>query len=377
MPEIYLPLPAPWPRDLDAVAALVTHDLAAAPAAAVAACVRRGGSLRFALGAAGRLAPGGAPTGPETVFDLASVTKPFLALTAARLHRRSPLLRRPLGELLEEARGTPSEYVPLELFLAHRAGLEGHRPLYAPLLRGEPVDRSAALREAALARCDSCEGEPPPEGFPPVYSDLGYLLVGEALARLEAAPLSALFHREVIEFCGGTLLDARQIHERGAAEVTAPTEQADFRGGVVRAAVHDENAWALGGLGACGHAGLFGDAPSVVRLGLLVLDALAGRAPAWLSPEDLAPLLRPRPGGTLRAGFDGKSEVGSSAGALFSPSSFGHLGFTGTSLWIDPERQLVAALLSNRVHPTRAATAEAMKQARPLVHDALARWADG
>jgi CubicO group peptidase (beta-lactamase class C family) len=379
MPEISPPLPAPaaWPRDLDAVAALVTRDLAAAPAASVAACVRRGGSLRFALGAAGHLAPGGPPAGPETVFDLASVTKPFLALTAARLHRRDPLLRRPLGALLEEARGTPSEHVPLELFLAHRAGLDGHRPLYAPLLRGEPVDRPAALREAALARRDGCEGAPPPEGFPPVYSDLGYLLVGEALARLEAAPLSALFRREVIDACGGTLLDARGLHERRLVASTAPTEQVDFRGGVVQAAVHDENAWALGGLGACGHAGLFGDAPSVVRLGLLLLEALAGRAPGWLSPEDLAPLLRPRPGGTLRAGFDGKSEAGSSAGSLFSPASFGHLGFTGTSLWIDPERQLVAALLSNRVHPTRAATAEAMKRARPRVHDALVRWADG
>jgi CubicO group peptidase (beta-lactamase class C family) len=357
------------------VAALVTEDLAAAPGATVAACVRRGDSFRCALGAAGLLAPGGAPVSPTPLFDLASVTKPFLALAAARLHRRTPLLDRPLGALLDEARGTPSEAVPIALFLAHRAGLDGHRPLYAPLLRGLPVDRSAALREAAAARRQGCEGDPPPSGFAPVYSDLGYLLVGEALARREGLLLAELLRREVISFCGGTLLDAQELRARGLAEATAPTERADFRGGIVQAAVHDENAWAFGGLGACGHAGLFGDAPSVAGLGMLLLDALAGRAPGWLDPQDLDPLLQPRPGGTLRAGFDGKSEGGSSAGALFHRSSFGHLGFTGTSLWIDPERQLVAVLLSNRVHPTRTATAEQIKQARPRVHDAIVRWA--
>ncbi|MCS6898632.1 MAG: serine hydrolase domain-containing protein [Myxococcales bacterium] len=376
-PLLSLPPPIAWPRSLDALAALVSRDLAAAPGAVVATCVCRGdGSYRIALGAAGRLAVNGPPVQPETLFDLASVTKPFLALTAARIHRRTPLLHRPLGELLAEARGTPSEGVPLELFLAHRAGLDSHRPLYAPLLRGEPLDRAAALREAALARRPGCEGDPPGEGFPPLYSDLGYLLVGEALARWEGSSLSTLYQREVIAFCGGALLDAQQIRAQSLVESTAPTEYVDFRGGVVRAEVHDENAWALGGQGTCGHAGLFGDAPSVVRLGVLLLEALAGRASDWLSPQDLIPLLRPRPGGTLRAGFDGKSEAGSSAGAFFSPKSFGHLGFTGTSLWIDPERQLVAALLSNRVHPTRIATVEAMKRARPLVHNAIARWAD-
>ena len=365
---------SPWPRTLDPVAALVTRDFSAAPGAVVAAWTGQG---RRALGADGALAPGGPLVTPDTLFDLASVTKPFLALTAARLHRRRPLLHAPLGALLPEARGTPSEGVPLLLFLAHRAGLDGHRPLYAPLLQGGPVDRAAALREAALARRDGCEGGAPPEGFPPLYSDLGYLLVGEALAREAGLPLEELFEREVTSFCGGTLLGARALRARGLAPRTAPTELASFRGGVVQAAVHDENAWALGGLGVCGHAGLFGDAASVVGLGVLLLDALAGRAPGWLSPGDLAPLLAPRPGGTLRAGFDGKSAAGSSAGSLFHPDSFGHLGFTGTSLWIDPVRPLVVALLSNRVHPTRTATAEAMKLARPAVHDALARWADG
>ena len=135
-----------------------------------------------AAGCAVRTGPWRRETGGaiDLKFDLASLTKPMtaVAVACAGIDRRLPL-----GALLPEARGTASEHVPLELFLAHRAGLESHRPLYAPCLRGERVDRSAALREAASARRGDAVGEPPPEGFAPVYSDLGYVLAGEALAR--------------------------------------------------------------------------------------------------------------------------------------------------------------------------------------------------
>jgi serine-type D-Ala-D-Ala carboxypeptidase len=107
--------------------------------------------------------------------------------------------------------------------------------------------------------------------------------------------------------------------------------------------------------------------------GAALLDVLASRAPGWLDPADLQPLIRVRPGGTLRAGFDGKSEVGSSAGAHCSMAAFGHLGFTGTSLWIDPEQSVAVCLLTNRVCPTR--NNNAIKLARPDVHDGLFDWA--
>lgn len=362
-----------WPRDLDLVAA--AHAGSAAPCCVVAACARSARGWRSALGVGGHLTPGGPPAAPSTIFDLASVTKPFVALAAARLHRAHAILRAPLGSLLDEARQTPSERVPLELFLAHRAGLDGHRPLYAPLLRGEPALLAPSLHAAALARRPDCSGEPPDEGFAPTYSDLGYLLVGAALERVAGCSLADLLQREVISFLGDEILSARQLHDQDRLALVAPTEDVPFRGGVVRGAVHDENAWALGGLGVCGHAGLFGAAAAVARLGVLVAEALAGEHPGWLSPDDLLPLVRPRPGGTLRAGFDGKSEGGSSAGSLFGPRSIGHLGFTGTSLWIDPDQGWVAALLTNRVHPSRAH--EAIKQARPAVHDAVGRWALG
>ncbi|HEX3771447.1 MAG TPA: serine hydrolase domain-containing protein [Polyangiaceae bacterium] len=313
----------------------------------------------------------------DLYFDLASVTKPMMAVAAVRagIDRRTPL-----GALLAEARGTPSEEVPLELFLAHRAGLAEHRPLYAPLLRGERVDRSAALREAAAARRPDAPGPPPAGGFAPLYSDLGYALAGEAVARaVGARDAGEAVDRFVIEPLGiarqaGTV---RDLEARGIEGPFAPTEDVPWRGGLVTGAVHDENAWALTGSGGSGHAGIFGTVDAVVTFGAAVLDALRDaperRGPFATTeagaPADLGWLVAPRPGGTLRAGFDGKSDEGSSAGAHMGVRAFGHLGFTGTSLWIDPDAAIVVALLTNRVCPSR--EHRAIREERPRAHDAL------
>jgi CubicO group peptidase (beta-lactamase class C family) len=308
----------------------------------------------------------------RTLFDLASVTKPMTAVAIARsgLERRTPL-----ASLLPELADTASREVPLELLLAHRAGLEAHIPVFLPLTRGERIDRLAALREVSNARRPGAAGAIPEAGFAPVYSDLGYALAGEALARhqgvrdageavgrLVAAPLG-------IDALLGT---ARDLEARGLDLVrdAAPTEDVSWRGGVVRGRVHDENAWALTGDGGSGHAGLFGTVSAVLAFGCAVLDAIdpAPGVEPRLGPR-LSWLVTPRPGGTLRAGFDGKSLEGSSAGALASPRAFGHLGFTGTSLWIDPDARAVVVLLTNRVHPTREHLA--IRAARPRAHDAL------
>jgi CubicO group peptidase (beta-lactamase class C family) len=217
----------------------------------------------------------------------------------------------------------------------------------------------------------------PEEGFAPVYSDLGYLLLGESMARATGEALDDLVWREVCAPLGLEVGSARQWRRWDPAfdRRVAPTENVGWRGGVVRGAVHDENAWALAGDSVCAHAGLFGTAKDVAVLGTAILDARkgnGGRSAAWLRPEDLEPLLRVRPGSSLRAGFDGKSDAGSSAGAICSAQTFGHLGFTGTSIWMDPETDVVAVLLTNRVYPTR--DNGAIKQVRPEVHDALFAW---
>lgn len=363
--------------ELDALAAAVVLRFRAAPCAVVGCAYRDGGGWKLSAGASGSLDENGEPPDLETPFDLASLTKPFTALALARMVRSEIVsFGTQLGVLLREALGTPSAEVPLELFLAHRSGLEGHRPLYAPLTEGAEVQHFWALAEAARARLPGCCGAPGSEGFAPTYSDLGYLLLGEAMSRASGTALDKLIEREVCDPLGARAGSARQWWERDPSfeQRVAPTEVIAWRGGLIRGAVHDENAWALGVDGVCGHAGLFGTVRDVLLVGAGVLDALASRAIGWLAPAEIEPLVRPRPGGSLRAGFDGKSDTGSSAGSRCSSGAFGHLGFTGTSLWIDPTREIVLGLLSNRVHPTR--DNDAIKQARPEVHDALFAWAE-
>lgn len=310
------------------------------PSASAGWAARRDGRWEVSVGGATR-----------AIFDLASLTKPITAVSIARssLDRTATL-----GSVLPEARGTPSEHASLELLLAHRAGLEAHVSLYRPLAEGRSFDRGAALMEALAARRADCAGPIPAEGFPPVYSDVGYILVGEVMARRGIATIelgpdigsAAALRAANVEF------DARVL----------PTEVVDWRGGEIRGHVHDENAWALDGDGLSGHAGMFGTIEAVLRFGTIAHDAIANEpAMEWLA--------RPRPGGTLRAGFDGKSEEGSSAGTRCGPRTYGHLGFTGTSLWIDPDAQVVVSLLTNRVHPTRENVA--IRAARPRIHDAL------
>ncbi|MCL2779204.1 MAG: beta-lactamase family protein [Polyangiaceae bacterium] len=346
-----------------------------APTVAVGWAVRRAGHAWESRSAEAIDRSGGGGTPIDfgqggAIFDLASLTKPMTAFAAAHsdCHRTDVL-----GSFLATARGTPSESVSLELLLAHRAGLEAHAPLYLPLTQGKEVKRHRALVQAASARRADAVGLPPPDGFAPVYSDLGYLLVGEALAQKERArDAGEIIEARVVaplklrdELGTARALDARGI---GFAERVVPTEIVPWRGGEVRGRVHDENAWALGNRGGEGHAGMFGTVGAVLAFGCAALDAVVhGQGP--LSAGDLGWLVTERPGGTLRAGFDGKSECDSSAGKRAGQRAFGHLGFTGTSLWIDPDAGAVVVVLTNRVYYTRENTR--IRAARPAAHDAL------
>ncbi|HEX4339767.1 MAG TPA: serine hydrolase domain-containing protein [Polyangiaceae bacterium] len=343
------------------------------PAAVLSVGGRSGSGWRFATGAFGtRSTQRPARVDPKTPFDLASVTKPVVASTIARLVRRGLFgFQTPLEVLLPALRGTATGPLPLELLLAHRAGLDAHRALYAELAAGGSVDPDAMLVAAAEARRDDCAGSPPDEGFPPLYSDMGYLLAGAAVARACGEPLERIVARETSDALGIDVASSNDWRARDATfdDTVAPTEIVPWRGGELVGDVHDENAWAYSRRGTAGHAGLFGTAEHVARFGAAFLDALAGRDTAWLTPGEASVLTRPRPLGTLRAGFDGRSSAGSAAGSAFGTHSFGHLGFTGTSLWCDPDASIVAVILTNRVNPTRDNIA--IRSVRPRLHDAL------
>jgi len=323
------------------------------------------------LAKGGLLAPGEGAVELATPYDLASLTKPFVAAAALRLvQKRVVDMQQPLWRMLPELEDTPGGESSLAELLSHRAGLLAWSPLFqeseAPI--GSDERKRFMLHAAATRLAVDRRGDES------VYSDLGYLLAGEALARAAGLPLDLLVRREVTQPLGleSEIFYAASLgqteREQLRAQV-APTEQCSWRGGVVRGEVHDENAHAFGGI--AGHAGLFGTASAVLRFGLAILHALEGRS-TWLDRGLLRWALTPRgktPGGYL-VGWDSKSAEGSSAGDQFSDQSFGHLGFTGTSLWCDPTRRLSAVLLSNRVHPTRDNIA--IRSFRPRFHDAAA-----
>jgi CubicO group peptidase (beta-lactamase class C family) len=354
-------------------------DAGVAPAAVLAAAARSTtAGWRFVIGAAGVRSEGRPdPVDTRTPFDLASVTKPIAATAIARLVQAGLFdWKTPLGALLPELAQTASGTVPIELLLSHRAGLDAHQPLYLPLIAGERTDVRALLQIAADSRRDDCDGTPPDEGFPPLYSDLGYLLAGAAAARAAGRPFARVIAEQVAMPLGIEVAPAEDWTARDAGfhDRVAPTEVVARRGGEIIGQVHDENAWAFSGLSTAGHAGLFGTAESVARFGASFLDALAGRAEGWLESARAEVLTRPRPLGTLRAGFDGRSEEGSAAGTAHGPRSFGHLGFTGTSVWCDPDRDVVTVILTNRVSPTRDNIA--IRRVRPALNDALVALAE-
>jgi CubicO group peptidase (beta-lactamase class C family) len=364
----------------DEIGRLLKHRVVqsgAAPGATAAVGVYVSGGWRFAGGSAGVQSPVGPnAVDPRTLYDLASLTKPVVACVLARLVRRGVLgWDTPLGDVLPLARESASRQVPLLWLLSHRAGLVAHLPLWElpEASRGDgEVGRSALLLRAADARRDDCAGEPGGDGYAPVYSDLGYILLGAVMELVTREPLDALIQRELLEPLGVQLGSARQWAARLGRPTflrrVAPTETSLARG-AVHGQVHDENAWLLSSSASSGHAGLFGAALEVARFGAAVLDSARGRRDGWLSRSESEVLLRERPGGSLRAGFDGKAAVGSSAGERFGSAAFGHLGFTGTSLWCEPDAGVVVALLTNRVCPTRQNLK--LRALRPALHAAL------
>lgn len=309
--------------------------------------------------------PGAASVTSATVYDLASVTKVFTALLAVTAsHRGEVDLFARLDALWPQAAGTAVAACTLDAMLSHRAGLTPWIAAYRETAAedaGSDGSRDAVLRAV-------CASPAVPDGRA-VYSDLGYILAGEALSHALGAPLDALVRDRVLTPLGEHPgLAYRGVGPRWRDDAVAPTERCAWRGRALRGEVHDENAYALGGV--CGHAGIFGDAASLARVGRAVLDVVHGRSDA-LPRAAITAMLRPRDGGTHRLGWDGRSPEGSSAGALMSAETFGHLGFTGTSLWCDPVRDVAVALVTNRVHPTRENAG--IRTLRPRVHDAIIR----
>ena len=307
---------------------------------------------------------------PETIYDLASLTK-VVATTAAAMilvDRGLLDLDRPVAGFLPDfwqpfdtgvdplwsVRGE----VTVRHLLAHTAGLPAYEKFY---LRAR--EKSHVLEEALTL---------PLEEFPgrkTVYSDIGFILLGEILERVSQEKLDALCEREIF-----SPLQMRETRFNPPPDLRgriAPTERDEsFRKRLIHGEVHDENAWVMGGV--AGHAGLFGTAGDLARFCQMMLAEGRLDNTRLIRTATVQEFTRPRPAAedpTRALGWDQPGES-PSCGRYFSPSSYGHLGFTGTSVWMDPEKSLFVILLTNRVHPSR--SNEAIRALRPLVHDAVA-----
>ena len=301
-----------------------------------------------------------AAVAPDTIYDLASLTKVIVTTTMAMILVDEGKLdiTKPVSAFLPKFRGEWKDRVTVFQLLTHSAGFEAVAPLYKEL-KG---------KDAYLERIESMDLVYEP-GTKSLYSDLGEVLLGEILERVAGEPLDAFARRRIFEPLG-----MKETGYRPAAALfprIAPTENDPWRGRLLRGEVHDENAFALGGVAA--HAGLFGTAPDLARFAQMLLNGGVYDNHRIVSRETVERFTRRAgvPDSSRALGWDTPSP-GSSAGTRFSPRSFGHTGFTGTSLWIDPERKLFLILLTNRVHPTRANDA-VPKVVRAAVADAVVR----
>lgn len=323
---------------LTAVLSRAVHD-SAFPGAIAVVGTRDGVMLQLS---AGHLdwAPSPVPDA-STLWDLASLTK-VVGLTSAMMllvERGQVDVTAPVQRYLPEWTGRWKERVTIRHLLTHSSGLPAWRPLYK-----EADSPSAAMALAIATPLDTVPG------VRMVYSDLGAILLGQVVERVTGQPLEQFLQREVFGPLG-----MRETMYRPAAALTpriAPTEVDPWRQRQLRGEVHDENAFALGGVSS--HAGLFSTARDLTRLARMYLNGgtLDGRR--FLAKETIDRFTAVQDPDLSHRALGWETANGSNSGGhLMSARAFGHTGFTGTSIWIDPERNVFILLLTNRVNPTR------------------------
>jgi CubicO group peptidase (beta-lactamase class C family) len=295
----------------------------------------------------------------NALFDLASVTK-VIATTSAimKLYERGLLgLDDPVSNYLPAFKEGVKAKITIRHLLLHRGGFPPFRKFWEFCPSGAAMIDSVFATPLVAAPGDTT-----------IYSDLGFITLGKIVEKVAGKTLAAFVQEEFFEPLGmrNTMyLPGPDVRGRAVA-----TEyDSVWRKRLVQGTVHDENAEFMGGIS--GHAGLFSTAEDLAVFVQMLLNGGTYGGKRYLRESTIATFVGTRQEGQERwLGWDMKSPKGSSAGLLFSTSSYGHTGFTGTSVWIDPERHLGVIFLTNRVHPTRANTR--LFKIRPVLHDMIA-----
>ncbi len=349
---------------MDKVDALMKQGLADGVFPGGVLLVARAGDIHFfeAYGQANTIS--GRKMTINTVFDLASFTKP-LATTLAVIklvQEKKLFLNQPIDQIIPETIGSDKAAIRIDQLLAHISGFPAYKPYFKELSRYPLPDRKHQLQMLLL-------NEPliHPPGEKTVYSDLGFMQLALLMEKIAGCRLDTFVIQKIYQPAGILDLFFIDTQQPPSDKDFAATEYCPWRNQLVEGYVHDENAYVLGGIS--GHAGLFGTAKAVYDLLFLLLKGFHNDG--GIFPRELLRQFFCRHPGYERAlGFDMPSANGSSAGTFFNRDmTIGHLGFTGTSFWMALDHSIIIVLLTNRIHTSR--ENEAIKEFRPVLHNAV------
>jgi len=327
------------------------------------------------------LAPDKSPLRVDTIFDIASLTKPLATTAAIMLLVREKKIRLddqitrviPMYGVLGKSLTT------FRHLLTHSGGLPAWKPFFEEIIKSEKAGRinftaSRAAKSYVYEQIHRDKAVSPP-GSQSLYSDLGFMILGEAVEILTGNTLDRFCQERIFKPMGMRatgFVDLTQLRTRRLqpiTEIIAPTENCPWRKKILCGEVHDDNAYAMGGV--AGHAGLFSSARDIHAF-LSRLDQCRKGKDNFLPQllvEEFLTKDQTVSQSTFALGWDTPTPGQSSSGSLFSPRSVGHLGFTGCSIWWDLEKNCHVVLLTNRIHPTR--RNEKIKEFRPLIHDLI------
>jgi len=315
----------------------------------------------------------------DYVFDIASLTKVLITTTLCMQLVEEGLLNIDwrLSRIFQTFGTHGKESMTVRHLLTHRSGYAATHPYYKYIAKADGADRTGVMttKSAAATICNEIfrsklENMP---GKVTRYSDIGFILLGQALEVITGQSLEKLAVKQIIrplDLKSTGYIDLSMVKRRGLVPVTehiVPTARCPWRGRILCGEVHDDNAWAMGGIAP--HSGIFSTAEDVHRFAWEMINCYHKRGSLVESAvvRQFWTVAGDDPDSSWALGWDTPSKTGSSSGRFFSTGSVGHLGFTGCSLWIDPERELEVILLSNRIHPTP--ENNLIREFRPLIHD--------
>ena len=320
------------------------------------------------------------PLKKDMIFDVASLTKPIVtvSLLMKLVESGKVDVDQRLSRIFQSFALSGKEEMTIRHLLTHSSGYSSWIPFYKEIEKLDAGERSGIMNsrgavEFVYSKILRSELKKTP-GLSAEYSDVGFILLGHAIEVLSGVEdLGRLARDEIFQPLGlreSGFIDLREI-KRGAVRATSdnivPTARCLWRDKILLAEVHDDNAWAMGGVAA--HAGLFCSAMDVHKFAREMICCFLGKG--QLFKAETVRQFWTRDCGVADSawalGWDTPSEKGSSAGKYFSKQAVGHLGYTGVSLWIEPERELDVVLLSNRVHPST--KNKRIKEFRPELHD--------